>query len=152
MKEQARYNAEKEKEITKQMQEKTKQVEAETNARQKEAEAKKADAIARQKEADMKQLELQLKLKLKEKDKTKDKNLDDMYKLFLDECTEKSDTHIHTVTLFNHFKNWFKQKNTSKKAPGNKTFISGIRNYATLENVRIDDKISTGIKNLNLIT
>jgi P4 family phage/plasmid primase-like protien len=79
------------------------------------------------------------------------KESSDMYLNFLNECTEKSDFHIHTVVLYDHFKEWFKQNNPNTKIPGNKIFISGIRKHVTLEGVRVGDKTSTGIKNTSII-
>jgi prophage antirepressor-like protein len=127
-----------------QMQEQTKQEQEKT--KQERAKAIQMQELTKQKKREAKKEENK-SFNIKEKSE-KDT---DMYLNFLNECTEKSDLHIHTVTLYKHFKYWFKQNNPNAKIPGNKTFISGIRKHVTLDGVRVIDKTSTGIKNLSII-
>jgi P4 family phage/plasmid primase-like protien len=75
----------------------------------------------------------------------------DMYLQYLTEFTEKSDSHIHTITLYEHFKGWFKNNNPHAKIPSNKEFLANVKKHKDVKTIRIDKKISTGIYNLNLI-
>jgi P4 family phage/plasmid primase-like protien len=75
----------------------------------------------------------------------------DIFLQFLEECTEKSDRHIHTSTLYEAFKNWFVGNNPRTKIPSNRIFVAGLKNYHSIEPVRVDTKTTTGIKNLKLI-
>jgi P4 family phage/plasmid primase-like protien len=75
----------------------------------------------------------------------------DIYLQFLNECTEYSETHIHNITLYEHFKGWYKVNNPNTKIPNNKVFSSSIKKYKIVECVKIDGKTSTGIKNLQIV-
>jgi putative DNA primase/helicase len=76
----------------------------------------------------------------------------DLYLQFLNDCTENSETNIHTVQLYNKFKEWFKNNNPNTKIPSNKEFIANIKKYKEIKkNVKIDKKLSSGIHNLKLI-
>jgi len=76
----------------------------------------------------------------------------DIYKQYLDTRTEKSDKHIHTSTLYEHFKKLYVKKNPNTPAPNNKEFVKEIRKHCeVLPNVRVGDKSTTGIKNLRIV-
>jgi putative DNA primase/helicase len=74
----------------------------------------------------------------------------DVYLCFLNECTTESYTHIKSVVLYEKFKEWFIRNNPRRIIPTHRIFSSGIRKYVTIENVRIDNKITKGIKNLEI--
>lgn len=70
-----------------------------------------------------------------------------IYYNFLLECTKESNMHIHTCTLYDKFKNWYKDQNI----PNNRNFLTGIKKYKNIDkSVRIGNKISSGIKNLTI--
>ena len=76
----------------------------------------------------------------------------DIYASFLDEKTEISKSNVHTYELYTIFKQWFKNKYHNKNLPNIRIFLKGIRKYQKIvKSVRIDDKVSTGIKNLKII-
>ena len=80
---------------------------------------------------------------------TKDDN--DIYKVYLNERTKASDKHIHTSTLYDDFKHWFCINNPKTKIPSNKEFVKELRHhYEVFDNVRVDGKNTTGIKNLQI--
>ncbi len=79
------------------------------------------------------------------------KEENDIFKQFLDECTEVSDKHIHTSTLYGGFKSWYVKNNPKTKIPSNKVFVAGLRNHVVIENVKINNKPTTGTKYLKLI-
>jgi P4 family phage/plasmid primase-like protien len=75
----------------------------------------------------------------------------DLYLQFINECTEKCDTHIHACDLYEGFKIWFKNNNPNTKIPINKEFSTNIKKYLELKkHVRIDKKISPGFYNLKI--
>jgi len=74
----------------------------------------------------------------------------DVYLSFLNENTVVSETHIHLIDLYSSFKLWFRTNEPHTKIPNNKEFSKGIKKYYKLELVRIQDKVLTGIKKLNL--
>jgi prophage antirepressor-like protein len=69
---------------------------------------------------------------------------------FIEECTEKSDTHIKTTELYEKFKNWFKINNPNAKVPSNREFISNIKKHKTVEYVKINKSTFYGIKNIGI--
>jgi P4 family phage/plasmid primase-like protien len=72
----------------------------------------------------------------------------DIYLQFLNECTEYSETHIHTLILYENFKTWFKMNNPNTKIPANKEFIANIKKYTDYNtSVKVDGVNSSGIKN-----
>jgi P4 family phage/plasmid primase-like protien len=74
----------------------------------------------------------------------------DIFLQFLQECIQPSETHLHTMQLYQGFKNWFKMNNPQKNIPDNRTFIKAIKKYYTIcDNVRIGGKVSCGIKNIS---
>lgn len=75
----------------------------------------------------------------------------DLYLQFLNECTEESEKHIHTVVLYERFKSWFKNNNPNMKIPNNRNFTTELKKYKNIENIKIDGKSSSGIKKLQLI-
>ena len=83
---------------------------------------------------------------------TKDyKDSNDIYLQYLTERTEKSDKHIHTSILYADFKRWFVENNQKTRIPSNRVFVSNLRNHVILEQVRVDNKNTLGIKFLQLI-
>jgi hypothetical protein len=75
----------------------------------------------------------------------------DLYDDFLNTKTQKSYNHIHTTILYAKFTEWFKDKYPNKKIPSNREFILNIKKYHTVyKSVKSGDKISCGIKNLEL--
>ena len=81
--------------------------------------------------------------------KTKEEN--DVFKQYLDERTENSDKHIHTSTLYDDFKIWFMTNNPNRKVPSNREFVKEIRKWCNIEKVKINNKTSTGIKNITVV-
>jgi P4 family phage/plasmid primase-like protien len=77
----------------------------------------------------------------------------DIYKQFLDNNTEQSENEsIHTSTIYNEFKLWFAFNNPGKSVPSNKFFMNELKKYYTIDkSVRINNKISTGIRGLKMI-
>jgi putative DNA primase/helicase len=75
----------------------------------------------------------------------------DVYLQFLNDCTEKNDTHIATTTLYEKYKSWFKLNNPTAKIPNNREFIANIKKHKTVEYVKVKGKTVYGIKNLKLI-
>jgi prophage antirepressor-like protein len=157
-------------EQTKQEGEKTKQMELELKkqeeihkieeekTKQMELELKKQEEIHKTEEEKTKQLEIKLKLAeiqmqrdiKKNNDEKKQENTD-LYLQFINECTEKCDTHIHACDLYEGFKIWFKNNNPNTKIPINKEFSTNIKKYLELKkHVRIDKKISPGFYNLKI--
>jgi len=75
----------------------------------------------------------------------------DKYFVYLDECTEESETHISNVELYNAFKNWFRDKYPGEKVPNNRDFIAGIRKHKNVEKgVWVSGKSTPGVKHLKL--
>ena len=82
--------------------------------------------------------------------KTKEEN--DIFKQYLDERTEDSDKHIHTSILYDDFKLWYMTNYPNQKEPSNREFVKEIKKYHTVyTNVRVDNKTTTGIKNIQFI-
>ena len=79
------------------------------------------------------------------------KETNDIYLQYLEERTEESDKHIHTSTLYTDFKSWFIENNPKAKIPSNKFFVAGLRNHLTLEQVRVGEKNTLGVKCLKLV-
>ena len=77
-------------------------------------------------------------------------NENDIYKQYLDLRTEKASTHIHTITLYADFKDWFIKNNQNSIIPSNRVFVANLRNYIIIENVKINGKPSTGTKYLKI--
>ena len=80
--------------------------------------------------------------------KTKEEN--DIFKQYLDDRTETSETHIHTSTLYEDFKDWFGENNPKKSVPNSREFAKEIKKYHNIEHVRVESKLSTGFKNLGI--
>jgi P4 family phage/plasmid primase-like protien len=75
----------------------------------------------------------------------------DNYLSYLNECTEFCDkVNMHTSTLYENFKKWFKINFPNEKIPNNKIFVSGIRKYKITKSVRIGDKVTLGLINIKL--
>jgi len=74
----------------------------------------------------------------------------DIYKKYLDECTEESDKNIHTKTLYEDFKRWY-EENYDNKEISNRRFVKGIRKYVNVEkNVKVDYYSTVGVKKLSI--
>ena len=56
----------------------------------------------------------------------------DIYLHFLNECTDKSETHIKTSEIYDCFKTWFKINNPNTKIPSNREFAVNIKKYKTI--------------------
>jgi phage/plasmid-associated DNA primase len=81
------------------------------------------------------------------------KDEQNIYKQYMTERTIKAETHIHTSVLYEDFKKWFFDVNLNEKhISSNKMFVKELRkiNYV-IENVKCDNKITTGIKNLQIL-
>lgn len=70
---------------------------------------------------------------------------------FLEEQTEKAETHIHTSVLYTAFAKWFKNYNPQTSIPNNRTFVSGLRNHITIKQVRVNTKTTLGTENRRII-
>jgi len=76
----------------------------------------------------------------------------DIYLQFLNDNTQISEHHIHTSTLYESFKLWFKINNPVTKIPDYKTFLRSIRKYKKIdEKVRVNEKVASGIKFLDSV-
>ena len=75
----------------------------------------------------------------------------DIYLSFLNECTEESDTHIKSVTLYEHFKVWFARNNPNCRIPTNKCFSTNIKRHKTIESVKVQGKSASGIKFMKIV-
>ena len=75
----------------------------------------------------------------------------DLYLQFLNECTEESESHVHTATLYEAFKGWFKNNNPNTKIPSNKEFVANIKKHKEVLRVKIEGTTMIGIRNLQLI-
>jgi hypothetical protein len=115
----------------------------------------------KQKELDLKQLELQLRMKeielqilcINKNDYDVRKNRDaNIYKQYLNERTEYSDTHIHTSALYEDFKTWFISNNPKCAIPSSRAFVNNIRQYVSVEkSVKVNKSSTVGVKNLRCI-
>lgn len=79
------------------------------------------------------------------------KETNDIYLQYIEERTEKSEKHIHTSTLYADFKRWFVENNPRTKIPSNRVFVANLRNHMIVEQVSVDNKSSTGVKNIRTI-
>jgi hypothetical protein len=85
------------------------------------------------------------------KPKEKDEIKDDIYKQFLNKKTKESTNHIHTQTLYDNFIKWHKENISEKNIPSNRDFMKNLKiHYLVNKSVKVDDKVSTGVKNLEL--
>ena len=65
--------------------------------------------------------------------------------------TEYSTTHIHSSLLYNNFINWFRENNPTEKIPSNRQFFKDINSkYMIQDNVKMNNKNSSGIKNIKM--
>ena len=74
----------------------------------------------------------------------------DIYLCFLNECTENSDTHIKSVDLYKHFKDWFITNNPNQKIPTSRYFIKNLKMHKSIEAIKFNGRTTTGIKNLKI--
>lgn len=75
----------------------------------------------------------------------------EIYLSFLNECTEKSNTHISSSDLYNAFKTWFRNNYPIMNIPTSKDFYTNINMYFKIERVKINNNVPRGIKKLKLI-
>jgi len=74
-----------------------------------------------------------------------------IYKLYLDERTEYSKTHMHIYMLYDDFKIWFSNNDPNCKLPSNKAFAKGIGQYTNVEKVYVKYyNSSAGVKNMKI--
>ena len=52
--------------------------------------------------------------------------------------------------LYDDFKTWFVVNNPKTQIPSNRESAKAFGKYFNIENVRVDNKLTTGIKNLQL--
>ena len=74
----------------------------------------------------------------------------DLYLQYLNENTEKSNSHLKTFDLYDNFKTWHKIVMPNKSIPSNREFMLNMKKYLIIEVVRINEKICRGIKNLKI--
>ena len=75
----------------------------------------------------------------------------DIYLQFLNENTEENtEGHIHCSTLYDTFKEWYKNNNPHSKIPSNREFVNNLRKHKDIIRVRVGDDVNLGIKNLKL--
>ena len=85
------------------------------------------------------------------KEKPKKELKIDIYLQFLNENTEgNTEGHIHCSTLYNTFKEWYKNNNQHSKIPSNREFVNNLRKHKDIVRVRVGEDINLGIKNLKL--
>lgn len=75
----------------------------------------------------------------------------DIYSNFLNECTEESNAHIRTSTLYEAFKTWFVTNNPKTHIPSNKEFMMNLKKHKVVEKIRFVGSPLNGVKNLKLI-
>ena len=71
----------------------------------------------------------------------------DQYLSFLNECTENSETHIHTSTLYDAFKKWFSHNNPRTKIPSNREFTINLKKHKDVKRVRAGGPFIMVLKN-----
>jgi prophage antirepressor-like protein len=133
--------------------EKTKQEEA--IAQQKYEDRLKEEAIARQKEADrdIRLAELNKNSCVEEiKKEPKEQPIiqQNIYIIFLNEKTVESSAHTHTNVLYTEYVNWLQTYHPNIRVPSNVEFCKNIKKYKDIKKVRVNDKVSSGISNLEL--
>lgn len=74
----------------------------------------------------------------------------DIYLSFLNECTENSDTHTKSIMLYDQFKKWFSRTNPKRLIPTQIVFSKGIKKHKKIERIRINDNVTSGIKNIRI--
>jgi hypothetical protein len=75
-----------------------------------------------------------------------------VYKLYLEERTKKSSGHIHTKTLYIDFCKWYKKKYKKECFINNRLFVGGLRTLINVKkNVRVGNKVTTGVEKLEII-
>ncbi len=76
---------------------------------------------------------------------------EDVYQRFMNKKTKKSISHVHTKMLYESFANWYKTNEKDENIPSNKEFSKNLRKKYLIHNsVKVGDKVSPGIKNLEL--
>ncbi len=76
---------------------------------------------------------------------------DDLYVKFMETKTRKSKTHLHTKVLYDHFCEWYSETISKDNIPSNIVFFKNIRkNFLIHNSVKVDGKVSMGMKNLEL--
>ena len=107
------------------------------------------------KENDVKSIKdtIENKDNIKDNEIDKDKvDEDDIFKLYLDERTRESKTHILIRELYDDFKYWYQTNNPNKKIPNSREFAKEIKKYHTVnDRVRVNNSVSTGILNLSIV-
>jgi hypothetical protein len=74
-----------------------------------------------------------------------------IYTQFMKTKTKKSTTHIHTKDLYDHFRNWYLDTISKENIPSSAVFIKNVRmNHLFYKSVKINNKVSSGLKNLSL--
>lgn len=75
----------------------------------------------------------------------------DIYLDFINERTEKSETHVHVTVLYTIFKDWYWNSYNKIAAISRNVFVAGIKKHFDIaEQVRVGTKVTSGIKNLNV--
>jgi prophage antirepressor-like protein len=119
----------------------------------------KEEAIARQKEADRDTLlnqnnKIEVKENPKEQPKEEPKEQpivqQNIYIIFLDKKTVESSAHTHTNVLYAEYVNWLQTYHPNIRVPSNVEFCKNIKKYKDIKKVRVDNKVSSGISNLEL--
>jgi hypothetical protein len=89
------------------------------------------------------------KKKNENKNQNKNQNID-LYKQYLNECTEYDTKHTGTKDLYENFQIWFKNKNENKEIPNNREFVANIKKHKTVKYVKINKATHYGVQNLKL--
>ena len=77
-------------------------------------------------------------------------NTEIVFNFLKENTTKMQNNNIFSTTLYDHFKYWF-NINYDSKIMGSRAFLSEVRNYYKLiDSVKIDDKVSTGFKNIKM--
>lgn len=74
----------------------------------------------------------------------------DIYLSFLNECTQDTNSHIRTSTLYEAFKTWFVHNNPRTHIPSNREFTINIKKYKDVEKIKELNIVANGIKNLGI--
>lgn len=74
-----------------------------------------------------------------------------LYLNFLTECTQESDTHVRTSTLYEAFKTWFVTNNPKMHIPSNREFTINLKKHKIVEKVKVAGLSVNGIKKIKLL-
>jgi hypothetical protein len=75
----------------------------------------------------------------------------DIYLKFLNEKTMVGDMNLKTSVIYDCFAEWVKQYMAIEMIPNQRQFVYKIKKHRTINEIKIQGKTTTGIKNIKLI-